>query len=85
MHIGRRSKSDSEEENRWVAHVNEVADQTLYPLANSWYMGANIQVSLSIIMPYVAGLDKYRDICDDIAAQQYEGFVLKRQPELATQ
>jgi cyclohexanone monooxygenase len=23
-------------------HVNQVADSTLYPLANSWYVGANI-------------------------------------------
>ena len=69
--------ADSEEEDRWVAHVNEVADQTLYPLANSWYMGANIPGKPRVFMPYVAGLDKYRDICDDIAAQQYKGFVLK--------
>ena len=26
----------------WVAHVNEVADATVYPLANSWYLGANV-------------------------------------------
>ncbi len=78
-------EADSEEENRWVAHVNEVADQTLYPLANSWYMGANIPGKPRVFMPYVAGLDKYRDICDDIAAQQYKGFVLKKQPVQATQ
>ena len=64
--------------------INEVADQTLYPLANSWYMGANIPGKPRVFMPYVAGLDKYRDICDDIAAHQYKGFVLKRQPVLAT-
>src|SRR5207237_352162 len=29
-------------EMEWVHHVNQVADGTLYPLANSWYMGANI-------------------------------------------
>lgn len=74
-------EADSEEEDRWVAHVNEVADRTLYPLANSWYVGANIPGKPRVFMPYVAGLDKYRDICDDIAAQQYKGFVLKRQTE----
>ena len=26
-------------EDKWVAHVNEVAHTTLYPQANSWYMG----------------------------------------------
>ena len=29
-------------EDAWVQHTNEVADGTLYPLANSWYTGANI-------------------------------------------
>src|SRR5262249_31620060 len=29
-------------EDAWVAHVNVVAHHTLFPHANSWYMGANI-------------------------------------------
>jgi hypothetical protein len=29
-------------------------------------------------MPYVAGLDKYRDICNDVAAKGYRGLVLER-------
>ena len=69
----------------WVAHVNEVADRTLYPLANSWYMGANIPGKPRVFMPYVAGLDKYRDICDDIAAQEYKEFVLKKHADLDQQ
>lgn len=79
------TEAEPEEENRWVAHVNEVADRTLYPLANSWYVGANIPGKPRVFMPYVAGLDKYRDICDDIAAQQYKGFVLKKQTEAVPQ
>ena len=64
-------------QDRWVQHVNDVADATLYPLANSWYVGANIPGKPRVFMPYVAGLDKYRVICDGIAAKGYEGFVLK--------
>jgi hypothetical protein len=33
---------EAEAEDRWVEHVNEVADKTLFPRANSWYLGANI-------------------------------------------
>ena len=29
-------------ETGWVQHVNDCADITLYPVANSWYMGANV-------------------------------------------
>ena len=35
-------EAEREAEDKWVAHVNEVAHGTLYPQANSWYMGANI-------------------------------------------
>ena len=38
-----------------MQHVNQVADSTLYPLANSWYMGANIPGKPRVFMPYVGG------------------------------
>ena len=68
---------DLQQQDLWVEHVNTVADATLYPLANSWYVGANIPGKPRVFMPYVAGLDKYRKICDEIAAKGYEGFVLR--------
>ena len=63
-------------EDAWVAHVNEVGHATLYPLANSWYMGANIPGKPRIFMPYIGGVGTYRQICDDVAAKGYEGFAL---------
>jgi cyclohexanone monooxygenase len=63
-------------EDKWVAHVNEVAHGTLYPQANSWYMGANIPGKPRIFMPYIGGVGVYRRICDEIAAKNYEGFTL---------
>jgi cyclohexanone monooxygenase len=58
----------------WVALVNEVAHRTLYPQANSWYMGANIPGKPQLFMPYVGGVGTYRQICDEIAAKGYPGF-----------
>ena len=63
-------------EDTWVAHVNEVGNATLYPLANSWYMGANIPGKPRIFMPYIGGVGVYRQFCDDVAAKGYEGFAL---------
>jgi len=63
-------------EDTWVAHVNEVGHATLYPLANSWYMGANIPGKPRIFMPYIGGVGVYRQFCDDVAAKGYEGFAL---------
>ena len=73
----RRIEAEEGAEDRWVEHVNDVADATLYPQANSWYNGANIVGKPRVFMPYVAGLDKYRKICDEVAANDYRGFSLK--------
>ncbi|MDE2006563.1 MAG: NAD(P)/FAD-dependent oxidoreductase [Rhodospirillales bacterium] len=70
-------------EREWVRHVNEVADATLYPLANSWYLGANIPGKPRVFMPYVGGFDAYKRRCDAVAASGYEGFVLSREAALA--
>jgi len=69
-------EATAEAEDKWVAHVNEVAHLTLYPQANSWYMGANIPGKPRIFMPYIGGVGVYRRICDDIAAKGYEGFAM---------
>jgi cyclohexanone monooxygenase len=69
-------EADKAAEDKWVEHVNEVAQGTLYPQANSWYMGANIPGKPQIFMPYIGGVGVYRQICNDVAANGYEGFVL---------
>jgi cyclohexanone monooxygenase len=65
-----------EAEDAWVEHVNEVAFGTLYPSANSWYMGANIPGKPRVFMPYIGGVGAYRRTCADIAAKGYHGFQL---------
>jgi len=69
-----QAQPDAQEQ--WVKHVNEVANNTLYPKANSWYTGANIPGKPRVFMPYVAGLDKYRKICDDVAKDGYRGMFI---------
>jgi cyclohexanone monooxygenase len=69
-------EADEDAEDKWVAHVNEVAHTTLYPQANSWYMGANIPGKPQIFMPYIGGVGVYRQICNDVAAKGYEGFAM---------
>jgi len=39
-------------------------------------MGANIPGKPRIFMPYVGGVGAYRQKCDEIAANNYEGFRL---------
>jgi cation diffusion facilitator CzcD-associated flavoprotein CzcO len=62
---------------KWVAEVNEVASRTLLPMAkHSWYLGANIPGKPRVFMPYAGGMVRYREICQNVAARDYEGFAL---------
>jgi cyclohexanone monooxygenase len=71
-------EADRAAEDQWVDHVNEVANLTLFPRANSWYMGANIPGKPRVFMPYVGGVGAYRIKCDEVAANGYEGFAFHR-------
>jgi cyclohexanone monooxygenase len=39
-------------------------------------MGANVPGKPRIFMPYIGGVGPYRQICNDVAAKGYEGFVM---------
>ena len=65
-----------EAEDAWVDHVNEVASFTLYPRANSWYIGANVPGKPRVFMPYIGGVGTYAQKCEEIAANGYQGFAL---------
>ena len=67
-----------EAENKWVDHVQEVANKTLFPQANSWYMGANIPGKPRLFMPYIGGVGAYREICEEIVANNYRGFKFEK-------
>ena len=69
-----RVMAKEDAQRRWVDHVREVANSTLYPLANSWYMGANIPGKPRVFMPYVAGVEAYTKECNRIVEKGYEGF-----------
>jgi cyclohexanone monooxygenase len=73
----RRIEASRTAEITWVQHNNEVANSTLYPLANSWYMGANIPGKPRIFMPYVGGVHKYVARCNEIVANDYQGFEMR--------
>ena len=72
----RRSEASAEFQRDWMKHVDEVATATLFPTANSWYLGANIPGKPRRFLPYVGGVGNFRRICDEIAADGYRGFHL---------
>jgi len=73
---GARFEATREAEDAWRTHVNEVGAMTLFPLADSWYMGANIPGKPREFLNYPGGVPLYLRMCEACAANDYEGFVL---------
>ncbi|MGD9961980.1 flavin-containing monooxygenase [Nocardioides sp.] len=63
-------------EQGWVQHVLDCAEITLFPAANSWYLGANVPGKPRVFMPYVGGVGVYRQTCDSVLDRDFLGFEL---------
>ncbi len=61
-------------EQAWVRHNDDFAGITLFPQANSWYMGANVAGKARSVLPYIGGVDRYRQACVDVVDAGYLGF-----------
>ncbi|HVC53201.1 MAG TPA: NAD(P)/FAD-dependent oxidoreductase [Stellaceae bacterium] len=72
-----RIEARADARDKWAEEVNQIAHKTVLPLAkHSWYLGANIPGKPRVFMPYAGGMLRYRQICADVAAAGYEGFML---------
>lgn len=72
-HIEATAQAEAE----WSQHAKAVADNTLYPLTDSWYMGANVEGKSHQLLPYAGGVGAYRRMTHEIAADNYRGFQLR--------
>ena len=70
-----RIEATAEAQNAWVAHVNEVADRSVYPKQDSWYIGSNIPGKARVFLSYI-GFPQYVARCDEVVEKGYEGFAL---------
>jgi len=61
-------------ETQWVTNTNMLADNMLFSEADSWYRGDNVPGKTAVFTPFPGGLDMYRDICDRVARDDYDGF-----------
>jgi cyclohexanone monooxygenase len=70
-----RIEADAAAGDAWTRHLADVAAGTLLPLADSWYMGANIPGKTRQLLNY-AGLQTYLGFCRESAENGYSGFRL---------
>ncbi len=66
-------EAQPEAEASWDEEINAIANGTLYPLADSWYMGANIPGKPRQFLGHLRG-SQYFDRLNEVAEQGYEGF-----------
>ena len=64
-----------EAEDNWVNHHDETAGATLISRTRSWYNGANVEGKPGRVLSYTGGVGAYREKCDEVAANEYPGFV----------
>ena len=60
----------------WAHEVEDAANQTLYPLTDSWYTGSNIPGKHRQFAVHVGGPEYFARI-NDVAKAGYEGFVMQ--------
>jgi cation diffusion facilitator CzcD-associated flavoprotein CzcO len=65
-----------EAELEWVKTVSALANKSLISKGNTWYTGANIPGKPREFPIYIGGLNKYREICESVAQDEYRGFSL---------
>jgi hypothetical protein len=68
---------------KWGQDIQNMNAMTLYPLENSWYMGANIPGKVREQLMYIAGADAYCAAIHD-ALDGWKGFDLKQQAKPAS-
>jgi cation diffusion facilitator CzcD-associated flavoprotein CzcO len=69
---------DDAAEEAWTAHVLETAGPFLVA-DTAWFRGANIPGKADRVLLYFGGLVVYRAKLDEVVANGYEGFVLRKE------
>jgi len=69
---------ESAAQQRWTDVVAEAASKLLRLGVKNYMVHVNPDDGSRVFMPYVGGLDRYVEICRDIVANNYEGFVFTK-------
>ncbi|WP_316233716.1 NAD(P)/FAD-dependent oxidoreductase [Bradyrhizobium sp. SZCCHNPS2010] len=63
-------------EDAWVAHHDEIANAMLIAKTDSWYLGSNVEGKPRRVLSYCGGVGAYRQKCEEVAANGYQGFTM---------
>ena len=69
-------EATDEAEAEWVQHSAEIAELTVFPSADSWYLGSNIPGKPRAIQLYLGGVGGFQQRLDEVQADGYRGFAV---------
>lgn len=69
-------EANAQAEITWGEHVVQRANNTVAAATDSWWNGGNIPGKPRSVLFYLGNYAHYRKLCDDAAANRYEGFYL---------
>jgi len=75
-----RVEATVEAERGWTEHVHDMARRMLFTHVDSWMMGINSNVAgkqTRRVVVYAGGAPRYRERCDQVAADGYTGFAFR--------
>jgi cyclohexanone monooxygenase len=70
-----------EAEAEWTKHVADVAATSLMATGDTQYVGFNIPGKPRVYLAYLGGVGTYRQICDRVRDNGYQGLVFRRGDE----
>jgi len=80
-HSVARVSADAAAQEAWMAHVVNANDKLLLSRTDSWFTGINRNLAhkqTRKVLLYSGGAPAYRERCDEVAANGYEGFDLSK-------
>ncbi|MDQ2738422.1 MAG: hypothetical protein M3Y35_07375 [Actinomycetota bacterium] len=73
-------QASEDAQQQWMTHVADAASRSLISQGTSWYSGANVAGKPRVFLPYVPGIAVFRQICDEVAEDNYRGFEIGIRP-----
>jgi len=78
-----RAEVTDEAAESWAKGAHDIINMTLFPQANSWYVGANVPGKKREILVYPGGLPSYLQLVNKNREEGYPGFQFERVTEMA--
>ena len=72
-----RIEATPEAEAGWAEQIEKLSVDNILTKTNSWFVGANIPGKARTLLLYPDSAPNYRNHCAQVAANGYEGFLLR--------